>query len=136
MRKSAHRAAEAWAETQRQIPERELRPALDENINSIKEDNMAINIKGINKAEILAALYNAAKPQGMGFLQYEPAPMTAEEAAQYVGGDIDYLKGRVMKVNLTGDSLDTRLYNRDNGEGAAERVFASLSAKSIAAVAE
>jgi hypothetical protein len=35
----------------------------------------SIDLKGLNKAAVLAALYNASKPQGMGFLQYDPTPM-------------------------------------------------------------
>lgn len=27
-----------------------------------------VNIEGLNKADVLAALYNASKPMGMGFL--------------------------------------------------------------------
>lgn len=40
--------------------------------------------------------------------------------------DFDYLKGRVMKVNLSGDTLNEWGYDRDNGTGAAERAIASL----------
>jgi hypothetical protein len=32
----------------------------------------------------------------------------------------DYLFGRVMKVNLNGNSFEERLYDRDNGPGAAQ----------------
>ena len=39
-----------------------------------------IQLSGLNKADVLAALYNASKPQGMGFLQYDPKPMTRAEA--------------------------------------------------------
>lgn len=85
-----------------------------------------INIKGKNKAEILAKLYNNAIPQGMGFTHYVPAPMTVEEAQKILESGqtyFDYLMGRVMKVNLGNDELDTRLYNRDNGFQAAERAL-------------
>ena len=40
--------------------------------------------------------------------------------------DIDYLSGRVMKVNLSGDEMRTDLYNRDNGAGSAEAIVNSL----------
>lgn len=87
-----------------------------------------MDITGIDKAEILAALYNASQPLGMGFLQYDPTPMTVEEANIHLkrSSYFDYLKGRVMKIDLTGNNLNTRLYNRDNGEGAAERVIERL----------
>lgn len=45
-----------------------------------------INIADLDKAEVLAALYNASKPQGMGFMHYDPAPMGVEEARQHLRG--------------------------------------------------
>ncbi|MEK7566773.1 MAG: hypothetical protein AAB527_01405 [Patescibacteria group bacterium] len=87
-----------------------------------------IALAGLNKADVLAALYNASKPQGMGFVHYEPKPMSREEAEGLLKQTtyFDYLKGRVMKVNLAGDELDTWGYDRDNGQGAAERAIAEL----------
>lgn len=38
----------------------------------------------------------------------------------------DYLNGRVMKVDLSGDSFDERLYDRDNDLGSAQKVIDSL----------
>lgn len=83
---------------------------------------------GLDKAKVLAALYNAARPQGMGFVRYDPTPMSIEEARGLLQhtNQFDYLKGRVMKIDFGGDGLDTRLYNRDNGEGAAEMAIMSL----------
>ncbi len=83
---------------------------------------MSINIKGINKAEILAALYNNSRPQGMGFLHFEDKEMTKEEAEELLSEYtyFDYLKGRVMKIDLKDDEeLRTHLYDRDNGYEAA-----------------
>ena len=39
-----------------------------------------MDISKLDKAEVLAALYNRAQPQGMGFLHYTPEDMTVEEA--------------------------------------------------------
>lgn len=54
--------------------------------------------------------------------------MSAQEAEKHLDGSgdgyFDYLKGRVMKVSISGDSLDPRLYDRDNGQGAAARALA------------
>ena len=85
-----------------------------------------ISIKGIDKAEVLAKLYNASKPQGLGFMHYDPEEMRAEEAQAILNenpGYIGYLRGRVMKVDLSGDEFITHLYNRDNGHNAAERAL-------------
>ena len=103
------------------------------------------NIAGLNKAAVLAALYNAASPRGKGFLQHENnEPMTEEEAVEYlfegddnnrmfgdsvneIGGQnrfrFDYLKGRPLKVDISGNHVDTTFYNRDNGAGTAERAL-------------
>lgn len=88
-----------------------------------------VNISGISKGKVLAALYNASHSLGMGFLHYDPTPMTEDEADELLKccTYFDYLKGRVMKVDLSNDSeFDERLYDRDNGIGAAQRVIDKL----------
>jgi len=102
-----------------------------------------VSIRGLDKAAVLAALYNASHPQGMGFLHADPNPMTVEEAqkllkagddtAQMFGirlhGDdfyFDYVKGRVLKVDLSADEFNPWGYDRDNGEGAAEAAISTL----------
>ena len=92
-----------------------------------------LDISGIDKAELLAALYNRSRPQGLGFLQASPKDMTKEEAAELLQHQtyFDYLHGRVMKVSLKGDSLDPYLYDRDLGCGAAARVVASLKGVAV-----
>lgn len=105
-----------------------------------------ISIKGLDKAAVFAALYNVARPQGAGFLQYDPTPITAEMARKMMelgddtkrdfghnGGNLyfDYVKGRVMKVDLSRDELDPRLYDRDNGHGSAARAIESLRKQTV-----
>lgn len=88
-----------------------------------------IDLTGLDKAEVLAALYNASQPRGMGILYYDPTSMTTEEAQKLLDSGqtyFDYLKGRVMKVDLSSDQLETWLYDRDNGQGAAQRVIDTL----------
>lgn len=87
-----------------------------------------MDISTLNKADVLAALYNAAQAQGFGLLQNDPIPMEREEAEQLLQRStyFDYVKGRVMKIDLSKDELDTRLYNRDNGPDAAETVIQLL----------
>lgn len=91
--------------------------------------NDKISLKDLDKAEVLAVLYNASKPQGMGFMRYDPKPMTREEAQKLLDTKqtyFDYLNGRVMKVDLSGEELSVWGYDRDNGSGAAERAISSL----------
>lgn len=87
-----------------------------------------MNIKGIDKAEILKALYNASKPVGLGKLHYDKKDMTHDEAVSLLKMTFkfDYLKGRVMKIDLTNDELETYLYNRDNGWNRAEEIIKCL----------
>ena len=100
-----------------------MQQAIDNQPNSI-------SIKGLDKAEILAALYNNSKSQGLGYLHYQEGDMTKEEAQELLVQSsnkyFDYLKGRVMKIDLSTDTLNTFLYNRDLGNGAAEGVIKSL----------
>ncbi len=90
---------------------------------------MMISIAKKDKAEVLAALYNASKPLGLGFRQFDPKPMSVEEARKLLERTtyFDYIKGRVMKVDLSGDELETWLYDRDNGDGAAARALAKVA---------
>lgn len=99
---------------------------------------MNIDISNFKKSEVLAALYNNSKPLGLGILHYEEADMTIEEAEELINENkpiyqnvgrlyFDYVKGRVIKVDLTGDSFNPALYDRDNGDGAAKRVIEELS---------
>jgi hypothetical protein len=41
-----------------------------------------IDIKGLSKAKVLAELYNNSQPLGLGFLHYDPLPMSEDEAAK------------------------------------------------------
>ncbi|MGF9891777.1 hypothetical protein [Priestia megaterium] len=85
-----------------------------------------INIKGLDKRKVLQALYDSAQPLGMGFLHYTPEPLTLDQAENALAENLykfDYLKGRVLKVNIIGDTFDSWLYDRDNGEGAAEQAI-------------
>lgn len=102
-----------------------------------------INIKGIDKALILQALYNNSRPMGMGFLQARPGPMSIEDARELIAGKdsgdypggrhnvdgyFDYVYGRPLKLLFIGDDeLRTDGYDRDNGgDGTAARIIATL----------
>lgn len=112
-----------------------------------------VDISGLDKAELLAALYNRSHQQGAGFLHAAgQRDMTVEQARAIIDSKaeadpnvfpwdaqdakklkFDYLHGRVMKVNLSGDVLRVWGYDRDVGQGAAAEVVASLRAKQSAA---
>ena len=92
-----------------------------------------ISLVGLDKGAVLAALYNASRPQGMGFMAYDPTPMTPEEGNEILARTtyFDYLKGRVMKVELSGDTLDPWLYDRNNGPGAAQAAIDALKSSGV-----
>lgn len=85
-----------------------------------------IDISAMNKAEVLAKLYNSSRAQGISFLQAREGVMSIEEAQKLLDSGetyFDYLHGKVMKVDLSGDQIDPWLYDRDNGKGAAARAL-------------
>lgn len=131
-----------------------------------------VNIAGLDKAEVLLALWKGSHCQGMSFLgmmgagkgmdierakeivkeraywewKYTQAedktdlPNDLEEVsdedreafeAWYATNpsfkcDFDYVDGHVIKCDITGDNFDPRLYDRDCGEGKAEKVITAL----------
>ena len=88
-----------------------------------------MDISRFDKADVLRVLYNRAQTQGMGILHYTPESMTKAEAQKMLDEGqtyFEYVNGRVMKVDLEGDDLDTRLFNRDNGQDAAENALDAL----------
>ena len=106
----------------------EAQPPVDETkedfgVTIIEEG--VVDISNKDKAEVLVALYNNSYPHGMGFLQYKPEPMTIEQARELLQQTtyFDYIAGRVMKISLESDTVHTWEYNRDNGDGAAERAI-------------
>ena len=87
-----------------------------------------IDISKLSKAQVLVALYNASCPQGMGFLNYDLTSLSEDEAVKLLEHQtyFDYLKGRVLKIDLSGPSLDSWLYDEDNGYGAAARAISGI----------
>ena len=88
-----------------------------------------LDIKGLDKAEVLKALYDSSHVQGMGFLQTVPeGTVTVQHCRELLKHDtyFDYLYGRVLKVDLSGDEFDERLYERDNDPGSAGRALVPL----------
>ena len=107
-----------------------------------------VYIRDLPKEQVLAALYNRASPQGMGILMYKPDIMDAEKAffvINFRGDDafysargmsfksdlrnefyFDYLFGRALKVDISGDVFSSKMYDEYNGDKAAEQVIEKL----------
>ena len=92
-----------------------------------------LNIKGLDKAEVLYSLWHNSHAQGISFIGLPQKEFTLERAQELIkerGYDpegenrpnclyFDYVDGHVIKCNITGDTFDERLYERDCGEGSA-----------------
>ena len=94
-----------------------------------------VDISGLSKAAVLAAMFNASRPQGMGFISSLSGPdsLDKERAEKIISEaqslDFDYLFGRPLKANLTGDTFDPWGFDRDNGgPGAAQKIIDRLRA--------
>lgn len=94
-----------------------------------------VDITGLNKAEVLKALWDGSKAQGMSFLSLidEMTLEIAEEQIEEninINGEIyiDYCCGKVIKCNLTFDEFGPWYYDRYNGIGVAQRVIDILRA--------
>ena len=95
-----------------------------------------VNTMGIPKAEVLAALYNHARSGILGALWAWLDPegteeMSADDAEELINDTpdlyFDYIGVKCLKVDLSDDyGFDPRLYDRDNGIGAAESAVAPL----------
>lgn len=89
----------------------------------MKDESTIVKYDGLSREQVLCALYNFSHPQGSGFLHFDPKPLNVDEAKNILerGSYVDYLKGRVIKVELPKDAkeFDARLYDSDCGQGAA-----------------
>ena len=88
-----------------------------------------VNIKGLDKARVLKALYEHSHAQGL--VAFQAVHMGVPTLEYFTGlleqgTYFDYLGGRVLKVDLSVDEFDERLYDRDCGEGAAQRDVDSI----------
>jgi hypothetical protein len=91
---------------------------------------MEVNIKGLSQAAVLKALHENSKAQGMSYLALRE--LSLEECQSFIDEGqtyFDYLCGKVMKVDLSGDAFDPWGYDRDNGSGAAQRAVDSVRNK-------
>lgn len=112
---------------------------------------MKIDISKADKAAVLAALYNASRPQGLGFLKAIPGDMSLDQAREALGygddlrefsdskiqgfprpGYFDYLHGRPLKIDLSKDVFDTWLYDRDNRDALGVLKDAGLDVSEVA----
>lgn len=90
-----------------------------------------IDIAGLPKAVVLQALFNACTIDGMLYARKMPltqAQTICDDGGSKISGNLafDYVFGRSMKVDITGDQFCPLAYDRDNGSGAAEKAIQSI----------
>jgi hypothetical protein len=110
-----------------------------------------VNTAGMDEVAVFTALYNAAKPQGMGFLHDDPQDITLEEGAKLYYEQLteaeknllddedrekeiypkrfDYVNGRRMKISrrdIERGYIDVTNYEVGNGAGSALRAVENL----------
>lgn len=119
--------AEVLGLTQEELPD------VDYGCVEIKPD--VIDISDKDRNEVLAALYNASTPAGMGFEQYNPMTWTKEIAAMYFEQfgqpDVDgviafkWVMGRPLNCKFINNLVYVAGYNYDNEWGLAQRAIAT-----------
>lgn len=89
-----------------------------------------VNISGLDKIEVLHVLWENAQIAGI-FGRVLPIIRSTqvfdrERAEGAVQGYIDDFNNRFIKCDFRSDDIDVRLYDRDNGDGAAKKLIESL----------
>ena len=93
------------------------------NENFLGEKIMLIDISKMSKPDVLKKLYDAAIPDYFRAIAGSKADMRIEEAIKYIMGDalyFDYISGVCLKIDLSDNFLDTRLYDLNNKTPVAE----------------
>ena len=85
-----------------------------------------LNITGLDKSEVLAALYNGARFQDAEHF-YDTAPQTADWAENFTCGMLDFthglVQGKNLCIDLSDDVIDVSAYDKLHGSGKAEKVL-------------
>lgn len=108
-------------------------PDVDYGYTEVEKD--VIDISNKDRNEVLASLYNASTPVGMGFDQYNPMPWTKEIAGMYFErfGQPDsdgvikfkWVMGRPLNCKFVDNLVYVAGYNNDNEWGLAQRAIST-----------
>lgn len=108
-------------------------PDVDYGYTEVETD--VIDISNKDRNEVLASLYNASTPVGMGFAQYNPMPWTKEIAGMYFErfGQPDsdgviafkWVMGRPLNCKFVDNLVYVAGYNNDNEWGLAQRAIST-----------
>lgn len=95
---------------------------------------MIVDISGIDKVQLLKALWDNRKPAIWFTLHNRsPPPFDHELARDEVKVLIDYFCGRCIKLDLSGDKVDSAMYDKDVGpdEKTVEKIVAKIRNKTL-----
>jgi hypothetical protein len=91
-------------------------------------DPTALNIQDLDKATLVRGLWNNAKVGHSIGVPLQPLDMTTVHKLLAKNGRIEYLDGRFIGVDLSGDTVDATRYNEKNGPELLERVVIEVRA--------
>ena len=102
--------------------------------HTLANNNMPfVNIEGLNRNELIRQLWKNQKVASFftlgagGLLPQPPLPTDEDIEKQMYMGGLDYLNGRCIKTNFKNlAQVETRLYNRDAGEGKFEEIVRKM----------
>lgn len=114
-------------------------PDVDYGIKEVSKYVIDISNKDID--EVIAALYNASCPVGVGFMEYDPDTWDASFAHFYLEkfkdeimdeeGNIyiKYILGRPLNIIIQNGLINVQGYDNDNEQGLAKRVIRTIPDK-------
>lgn len=88
-----------------------------------------VTIAGLDKKELLCALYNSAKSDYRDkndLLSDQDALMIIRKMQLDITKHVDYVNGRALFINVWQDLLNVYHYNKVNGHEAAQKVIKEL----------
>lgn len=88
-----------------------------------------VEIKGVNKAALLAELYRRAQPGNGDIYRGEELPMELAEKLVRRQMVFRFLMGHSLKVDISGDLMDEEEYDRSNGRGTAGKAVRAAWAR-------
>lgn len=85
-----------------------------------------VDISGLDKVKLLKAMYAYAFESPFSMSPGWTDAYDADAQFAIERGHIDYFKGRAIKSDLSKDTVDSYLYDRDAGQGRLLKIVARL----------
>ncbi len=96
-------------------------------MSSSSSSSEMVNIAGLDKVQLLHALWTRSKPAAYyDFSMANPPSFNVVLANDGVKRYIDYFQGRCIKTDLSKNEANPRMFDRDFGQGAFAQVVADL----------